>query len=104
MLEQTDISQFDNENLSKLKPMGVADILDGTFSFYSIHLALFLGIASIYFIANLIEYSLKGLSIFGVKPRCFNSGDKSKCLILRQRTSIINKPTQLIKKHLYKRT
>ncbi|RKU15031.1 hypothetical protein C6501_07220 [Candidatus Poribacteria bacterium] len=47
-------------NTSKLQPMGVGDILDTTFSLYRKHFLLFLGIASVYFFAILIEYSLKG--------------------------------------------
>lgn len=41
--------------------MHVGDILDGTFSLYRRHFSLFIGIASVYFIASLIEFSIKGL-------------------------------------------
>ena len=61
MLDSADTLQVDTDDLSKLKPLGVGDILDGTFSLYRNHFTLFIGIASIYFIANLVEYSLKGL-------------------------------------------
>ncbi len=61
MLGTSDALQVDNNDLSKLRPMGVGDILDGTFSLYRRHFSLFIGIASIYFIANIVEYSLKGL-------------------------------------------
>ena len=61
MLGTSDALQVDNNDLSKLRPMGVGDILDGTFSLYRRHFSLFIGLASIYFIASLIEYSLKGL-------------------------------------------
>lgn len=61
MLETSDALHVDNNDLSKLRPMRVGDILDGTFSLYRKHFSLFIGIASIYFMANLIEYALKGL-------------------------------------------
>ena len=60
MSETTDTSHIDINDTSKLQPMGVGDILDTTFSLYRKHFLLFLGIASIYFFAILIEYSLKG--------------------------------------------
>ncbi len=61
MVEASDTLQVDTNDLSKLKPLGVGDILDGTFSLYRNHFTLFIGIASIYFIANIIEYSVKGI-------------------------------------------
>lgn len=61
MLETSDLLHVDMNELSKLRPISVWDILDGTFSLYRRHFTLFLGIASIYFIANVIEFSLKGL-------------------------------------------
>ncbi|MDE0481004.1 MAG: hypothetical protein OXI67_00370 [Candidatus Poribacteria bacterium] len=60
MLDSNDTSHIEINNTSKLQPMGVGDILDTTFSLYRKHFLLFLGIASIYFFAILIEYSLKG--------------------------------------------
>ncbi len=60
MLDSNDTSHININNTSKLQPMGVGDILDTTFSLYRKHFLLFFGIASIYFFAILIEYSLKG--------------------------------------------
>jgi len=60
MLDSNDTSHIEINDISKLQPMGVGDILDTTFSLYRKHFLLFLGIASIYFLAILIEYSLKG--------------------------------------------
>ncbi len=60
MSDATETSHLNINNTSNLQPMGVGDILDTTFSLYRKHFLLFLGIASIYFFAILIEYSLKG--------------------------------------------
>lgn len=60
MSDTTETSHGEINDISKLQPMGVGDILDTTFSLYRKHFLLFLGIASIYFFAILIEYSLKG--------------------------------------------
>ncbi|MDE0315982.1 MAG: hypothetical protein OXM61_13835 [Candidatus Poribacteria bacterium] len=60
MSDRTETSHVEKNDISKLQPMGVGDILDTTFSLYRKHFLLFLGIASIYFFAILIEYSLKG--------------------------------------------
>lgn len=61
MSDATETSYAEINDISKLQPMGVGDILDTTFSLYRKHFLLFLGIASIYFFAILIEYFLKGL-------------------------------------------
>lgn len=61
MSDRTETSHVEKNDISKLQPMGVGDILDTTFSLYRKHFLLFLGIISIYFFASLIEYSLKGL-------------------------------------------
>ena len=61
MLETSNTLHVDNNDLSKLRPMGVTDILDGTFSLYRRHFSLFIGIVLVYFIAIIIEYALKGL-------------------------------------------
>lgn len=61
MLETTDITQVDNNEMPKLRPLGVGELLDGTFSIYRRNFKLFIGIASLYFVANLIEYSIKGI-------------------------------------------
>lgn len=58
-----DVSQENINDVFKLQPMGVGDILDATFSLYRKHFQLFLGIASIYFFGLLIEYSIKGFII-----------------------------------------
>lgn len=60
MSDATDTSHININDTSKLQPMDVGDILDTTFSLYRKHFLLFLGIASIYFFALLIAYSLKG--------------------------------------------
>ncbi len=60
MLDSADTLQVDTDDLSKLKPLGIGDILDGTFSLYRNHITLFLGVASVYLIAIVIEYSIKG--------------------------------------------
>ena len=60
MSDTPETSHIEINDISKLQPMGVGDILDTTFSLYRKHFLLFLGIASIYFLAILIEYSLKG--------------------------------------------
>ena len=60
MLDTTDASRVNINEMSKAQPMGVGDVLDNTFSLYRKHFLLFLGIASIYFFGILIEYSLKG--------------------------------------------
>ncbi len=60
MSDRTETSHVEKNDISKLQPIGVGDILDTTFSLYRKHFLLFLGIASIYFFAILIEYSLKG--------------------------------------------
>ncbi len=60
MLDSNDTSHININDTSKLQPMGVGDILDTNFSLYRRHFLLFMGIASIYFFAILIEYSLKG--------------------------------------------
>ena len=60
MLETSNTSHINNFDLSNLKPMGAGDILDTTFSLYRKYFPMFLGIASVYFFGNLIEYSLKG--------------------------------------------
>lgn len=60
MLDATDASHINTNDAANLQPMGVGDILDTIFSLYRKHIIMFLGIASIYFFAGLIEYSLKG--------------------------------------------
>lgn len=61
MSDSNDTSYIDIDNTSKLQPMGVGDILDTTFSLYRKHFLLFMGIASVYFFASLVEYALIGL-------------------------------------------
>lgn len=46
--------------ITNLKPMSVWDILDTTFSLYRRHFLLYLSIVMIYFLSNIIEYSIKG--------------------------------------------
>ena len=57
MPEQTDPSQANNKP-PKLRPMGLGELLDTTFSLYRAHLRPFLGIASGYFIAMAIGVSI----------------------------------------------
>lgn len=49
-----------NNEITTLKPMSVWDILDTTFSIYRRHLLLYLSIVAIFFLSNLIDYSIKG--------------------------------------------
>ncbi|MCY4403859.1 MAG: hypothetical protein OXD54_14920 [Candidatus Poribacteria bacterium] len=52
--------QTNNDQLSRLQPLGVWDILDTTFSLYRRHFLLYLSFITIYFISNLIDYTVKG--------------------------------------------
>ncbi|MCY3742124.1 MAG: hypothetical protein OXH00_14000 [Candidatus Poribacteria bacterium] len=58
MLNPTDTTQANNSNTSTLRPLGIGEILDITFSLYRKHFRLFLGIAALHFSGNLVVYLL----------------------------------------------
>ena len=60
MLSPTDVTQTNISNTSPLQPIGFGEILDTIFSLYRKHFLLFLGIITVYFLGNLVTYSLEG--------------------------------------------
>ncbi len=60
---RNDTMQTINNENNTLKPIGVWNILDMTYSLYRKHFSLFLGITAIFFFSNIIEYSIKGFFV-----------------------------------------
>ena len=66
MLELTETSKSDTGKVLTLQPMGFTDILDAMFSLYRTHFRLFVGIATIYIFAELVNtcyWIFRGLSL-----------------------------------------